>query len=232
VLSEKFSPKKLLKRTNNSWFSPLSLILINYNFPLNAALIFKPEFTVSRFFVVVFIILVQSCASAPPIDQFTAEQIANLTKVTNTEFDAYIKITGVDIGNTVSRGLTLDVEKYYMRSNIGKNSDIESHQLYFEVKYSANDWRFYNGVSFTGGITKATTEISQEVIYCSGNIFGSCDYKEIVGVGFSYSDLLLGSKRGINLRLNTKYTNLFNYVYLPPNYFQGYLLVLNKYLNK
>jgi hypothetical protein len=199
---------------------------------INKKLLFKQEFRVSRFFWVLFIILVQSCASAPPIDQLTPEQIANLTKVTNTEFDAYIKITGVDIGNTVSRGLTLDAEIYYMRSNIGKNSDIESHQLYFEVKYSANDWRFYNGVNLTGGIPKATTEISREVLYCSGNMFGSCDYKEIVGVSFSYSELLLGSKQGINLRFNTKYTDLFNYVYLPPNYFQGYLLVLNKYLNK
>lgn len=185
-----------------------------------------------RIFWISFLILIQSCASAPPIDQFTAEQIANLTKVTNTEFDAYIKITGVDIGNTVSRGLTLDVEKYYMRSNIGKNTKLESHQLYFEVKYSANDWRFYDGANLKGGKAKATTKISQEVIYCSGNMFGSCDYKEIVGVNFSYSELLIGAEQGIEIRLNTKYTDLFNYVYLPPNYFQGYLLVLKKYLNK
>ena len=185
------------------------------------------------FILICCILILQSCASPPPIDQLSTEEIVNLTKVTNTEFDSYIKITGVDIGNTISRGLNLDIEKYYMRSNIGKlDNKLESHQLYFEVKYSSNDWRFYNGANLKGGAIKNTTQISREVLDCSGNIFGSCDYREIVGVNFDYSDLELAAKEGLSVRLNTKYVDFFNYVYLPPNYFQGYLVVLNEYINK
>ncbi len=73
-------------------------------------------------------LLVQACASSPSIDRFSPEQIASLTKVTNTEFDSHIKIVGVDIDNTITRGLNLDKEKYFMRSNIKKtDSQIDSH---------------------------------------------------------------------------------------------------------
>jgi hypothetical protein len=183
--------------------------------------------------LICFILLVQSCASPPPIDQFSIEKIISLTKVNNSKFEAYIKITGVDIGNTVARGLTIDVEKYYIRSNLGKlDNQFDSHQLYFEIKYSSNDWRFYNGANIKGGVAKKTTQITREVMYCSGNLFGACDYQEIIGVNFNYSDLKLGAQEGISVRLNTRYADLFSYVYLPPNYFQGYLVVLNKYSNK
>ncbi|WDE10402.1 hypothetical protein [Thalassomonas haliotis] len=175
-------------------------------------------------------LLVQACASAPPIDQFSPEQIASLTKVTNTEFDSHIKVVGVDIGNTVTRGLNLDIEKYFMRSDIGKfDSLIESHQLYFEVKYTANDWRFYDGANLKGGVPINTTQISREVVHCSGNMFGACNYREVVGITFSYSDLMLASKEGVSVRFNTRYTDVFSYAYLPPNYFQGYLNVINKH---
>lgn len=180
-----------------------------------------------------FVFFIQSCATPPSIDQLSIQQIVNLTKVTSTEFDSYIKITGVDIGNTMMRGLTLDVEKYYMRSNIGKSDNkLGWHQLYFDIKYTANDWRYYNGADASGGVNLSTTEISKDVIYCSGNMFGACDYREIIGVNLSYSDIENGAKNGFSLRFNTRYSNIFNLVYLPPNYFQGYLVVLDKYIKK
>ncbi|WP_426359276.1 hypothetical protein ACPUVO_03265 [Pseudocolwellia sp. HL-MZ19] len=154
-----------------------------------------------RMSLILFFILFQSCATAPPIDQLSIKQIADLTQVTNTEFDSHIEIVGVDVGNTVTRGLTLDVEKFYIRSNINKRNKLALHQLYFEVKYSANDWRFYDGANLKCGEIKSIFKISQEVLSCSGNMFTSCDYKEIIGIDLSYSELVLAAEQSFSVRL-------------------------------
>lgn len=180
--------------------------------------------------IIITIVSTYGCATAPHISTFTPEDLASRVKITSTEFDTHIKLVGLSVGNTISRGLLPETEKYCIRSWLGKGDDhYERHQLYYAVSYYG-DWRFYRGANFKDGKTVNTVQISRDVLHCSSHI--GCNLSEAVGVPLTRDDIEKGAVNGLTIRINTRYTNLFSYVTLPANYFQGYLIALEVALER
>ncbi|MGX5913454.1 hypothetical protein ACR0ST_01790 [Aliidiomarina sp. Khilg15.8] len=147
----------------------------------------------------------------------------NNMQVTSSDFDADVSIKGTVIGNSVTRGLTLDVENYYIRTSIDKESGAASHTVVIQVDYNM-DWRYYDTISFKGGETRKVRVIDREVKACTSNMFSGCSFKEIVATSFTTQELQAAAQQeGLIFRLNSRYANIFTVVHFPPNYLRAQL---------
>lgn len=168
-------------------------------------------------------ITLAACSSAPPVDQLSQEQLQNNMQVKTSDFDADVTIEGTVIGNTVSRGLTLDIENYSIKTLVNKKTGVISHHVVIKIDYNM-DWRYYDSISFKGGDSRQVNVIQRDVKACSGNMFSGCSFTETVSTSFTTEEVRQAMKNeGLLFRLNSRYNNIFTVVHFPPNYLEAQL---------
>jgi len=139
-------------------------------------------------------------------------------KVEKTSFDSHTKLSGKKGSLNVFGEGSLT---WFLRSWVAEGSKPE-HQLYVDIRYSGDNWRFYHRAQSTDAQSVKVTRIDSDV-NCSASSYGvNCYYYETVGINLTHDFLLSKKKRGFTIRLLSKKGNSF-IIKVPANYTQGYV---------
>jgi hypothetical protein len=108
--------------------------------------------------------LLAGCASAPP------KSVAERIEVKDSQFDAVRTIVGPTMHSAGTN--------FRLRAFKPKAGGETRWQLYADITWMGDGWRFYNSASFEDGMQASATRISTDVT-CGRSL---CTYQEIVGV--------------------------------------------------
>lgn len=164
------------------------------------------------------------CASKAPLDPGylarSAADVTAATRVTDSEFD----LNRTYVSPAVTMRDSAEGLKYFDRQTVvlrgfkDKKTGVLTHQVYIEMTYFGQGWRFYNSVSLPGIGARPVTLISRKVDSCSGH---ACNYREILGIDMT-TEALLSDKDGLRLRMNSA-NGEGDVIALPRQYIEGYL---------
>lgn len=90
----------------------------------------------------------------------TADKTVN---VTNDRFSNRVTITGREVVVKNQAALSVERQKYFLRTWIDKQTQAVSHQLYYHIDYNGADWRTFYKASLEGGKNLEVTRISTDV---------------------------------------------------------------------
>lgn len=168
--------------------------------------------------VIACALLLNGCASLPPVDEMTEEQLRSNVAVSTSKFDSDIKLTGTVIANNSNGQSLISNETYYIASRVDKSDLTARHDIVIDLTYN-QDWRYYQSISFEGGATRSVNVINREVQECTGNMFIGCIFNELVSVRFNRNELEEAADgEGLTFRLNSRFSNVFSIIHFPASY--------------
>lgn len=164
-------------------------------------------------------VILTSCINEPRMfgkaaSTVSVAEIRDATTVEKTVFDSKAKIRGESSRMYVWAEGGLE---WLLRSWVEEGA-VPSHQLYVDIDYTGEGWRFYRTAETTEAQSVQLTDINSDVS-CSLN---GCHYYETVGVNISHDFLLSRRDTGFTIRLSSKSGHSF-VVTIPGNYTKGYI---------
>ena len=159
------------------------------------------------------------------------------TKITGSDFDAYMKVKGPQPGGGVmgflnAMGSPNEVgDHWFMRSFAYPKS--VNHQLYFSINYQSKSYRRYTNASFRGGVSGEFTRLHGKVLTCEVPAYTvGCIRNEDMTVTIPHDMLMNAFMHGkaIALQLKSKSSDR-NTVSIPAHYIQGYVRKMGDTLN-
>ena len=161
------------------------------------------------------LLVVISCNTLRPIEEFNVEELIASTTYQKSEFDQVGTLQGIEIRQSE---LTLFKDRssaIKLRSFIHEKRI--THQLYFYLTYVRPDWVFYDGVNLAGGRFLRTRSLDQSVLSC-GRALG-CSYSETLTLEIDDKLFQEASSKGLRFRLNSRYADVFWEYSIPANVF-------------
>ena len=162
-------------------------------------------------------------------------KIYKYTKITGSDFDKYISVTGPDPNYMASGifGALLSTESvgWNLRSWVYPSGK-SNHQLFVSKNYR-DKWRFYNVAKFRRGGKAEFASINTEVTGCDGSQYGQeCDKQETFGATIPLSMLLNAFKtgQGIDVQFQAKSGDTLTQE-VPAHYIQAYVKKMADELN-
>ena len=174
--------------------------------------------------------VLSGCAATPNVSSMSPSDIEQKVLVNNSEFDANIRLTGMNLKKVEESGFLTgyDYINYMTRSWVNKETSSVTHQVYISIAYAAGGWRFYNSATLKGGDPLEFTSINRDVVGCQGGTYvSSCNYKETIGINLTDDFLQSKSDDGISFRISSQ-SGKENVLNIPSNYLQGYLTAVKK----
>lgn len=146
------------------------------------------------------LINVTGCTTAPSVDPYNQDQIEANISVRHDQFKGQTWVTGpkTTIGHMFKN------HSWFLRGLKRGGRPILT-QVYFSIRYSAYEWRFYQGAAANGTLFEVT-KIAQRVSACSG---GSCTYTEDLGIAVNIEQLesMLNENGMVLIGVSDRYGN-------------------------
>lgn len=87
---------------------------------------------------------------------------------------------------------------FFIRSWMDRQTGQTRHQLYWNLMYSDQAWRFYSRSNDDSARSLRTVEINRNVVTCAGSRYRGCTYSETMGAELDEGVLRAAGRAGRN----------------------------------